>query len=554
MAYEEFRWRRYSSLLKQSPVIKGLIGRIKDTERGKTFTARDALIFSILFFISLSLYFEYLRVASFFTDDWTIIGIIQSNNGFHETWSRLISGNPRRPVMWIFYYAVFGLFHQNATIPAFIAIALLWLQASMLYRIMVTLGLSYIFALMVSTILILLPAADSTRLWFSGSTLTLALDFLLISILFGLSGISSVRQSRSIIFWSLSFLFCLLAGLTYEATIPFLALGCCAYFFASGKNMRTAKACVAPLSAAIIVVTYVSSQLRPDVPGYKVPGWAYIYDRIILFANESIQILGEMLPGKATYSGVLILIVSAGFALHPLPLKYRSTKVALVVGWLIFICGYTSFLLAPPQIHPLATGWDNRCNAFSAIGAALILSAIAIALYHLLNDLTIFTGRRQPLIRNCRTTLCLIVTASWFLYLAYENTLNQRNWIVAASESNKVISGFKSSVLPIFKCGRTENVIASNVPAYVSNGIFVFENEVTLTGMLRSISRCATASAVQMDAYRIKRCGVEGVSIVSPSGDIISKYQYGYVIAYSEHERPPAMRVDNFQSCLRAAP
>jgi hypothetical protein len=396
-------------------------------------------------------------------------------------------------------------------------------------------------------------------MWFSGSVTTLSIVFLLLGYLYSIKSynLSNIRISKKYAFASLAFY--VMAGMTYEATLPFLGLIIISHFVVNLFFSTKRQYHVAPLIALTLLLFFFYSRLGPSVQGYQVPNIAYILSRVVIFTKEFPKALSLLFIDASGQTGFYIVIITWAILFAGPWGRFKIEKILILTGWIIVIFGYLPFLLAPSPIHPLAGGWGNRCNSFSLIGLALIFPTTLFLSYRLLKYFFCIFHTYNYFLRKSLIFAFLCTYTIAYGHLAISNINSQKDWILAGLKSNEIISSFKENVIPLMNCGQNDSLLATNIPLAVSDGIFVYENPSVLTMMLRSISKCKTATAIQIDSYRLKNCLINDMTVSSFDGGNISsidktpikKYRYGENIGFINTREPKVFFINNHDDCLK---
>lgn len=480
----------------------------------------------------------HVRHGGYYLDDWrNAAGTLELRGGssFGHVLSYFWNLTLYRPVLVLYAPLTYFVFGTHMAYQIAWSAALAVFAAVMLYGVLRTLGMSWVHAWLIAALTILYPWFDSTRLWVTGSLLTLAIGFAFAGVWIALEGLS--RRS-----WRLhacAAVLYLMSIWTYEIALPLIAVAGGLYVAVSGWKIARVRWLVDLIVVLIggfwIVVNTqqesfgVSADLK-HLKEIAVSGGTIL--------GRTLIPVGEQRTALALTTFVVVL--AAGFAMFIL-FRIRSAQrnTTCLRGWLLLAgggllmaaLGWIMFIPANPYFTPSVYGITNRVNALSGFGTV-------IAVYALIGIVGELAAGIFP--RTWRPVVPVTVLLAVLLGAAYVRVLERhiRVWD-AAFHSEAVGLDEMKAQLPHLAPGTT--VFTSSYPAYQALGVPIFSSSWDVDGMIKLWYKDGSLSAYPIlkgltIACRANGAGLQGVGAPSVTA------RYGAVrflnVSSGEHARP----------------
>ena len=336
--------------------------------------------------IAAAVFGSHVLSGGFYNDDWAYLvayrysegGVLGALGAF--SW---LSFRPVGVVYWPLLYAVLGT--QPSTFLAW-TVALAVLISSCLYVLLRTLGLERLHAGIIAALVLLFPAADSTRLWLNGSISSLGIVFYLLGTVLAVRGLAASGR-RAWLFHAGGVGLYLLAVWTYEATAGPILLSLLLYRLRAAWRPALARWLVdVAVIGASVVVLGSRSWHEPQPLSAQV-------DHAMRIAREALSILSSAAlpigkPGTAATVGLLAALAAAGVVVwrllperDPARGDLRRWLLIALAGGVALGAGYLAYVPADADAYsPLRPGQHNRVNNLASIGyVTLVYSLVMVA-------------------------------------------------------------------------------------------------------------------------------------------------------------------------------
>jgi len=415
------------------------------------------------------------------------------------------------------------------------ASALAVFAAAMLYGVLRTLGMSWVHAWLIAALTIIYPWFDSTRLWVTGSLLTLAIGFAFAGVWIALEGLS--RRS-----WRLhacAAVLYLMSIWTYEIALPLIAVAGGMYVAVAGWKIARWRWLV-DLIVVLIGGLWIAINTQQESFGISAD-----LKHLKEIAVSGGTILGRTLIPVGEQRTALALtafavVLAAGFAVFVLfRIRSEQRNTAGLRGWLLLAgggllmaaLGWVMFIPANPYFTPSVYGMTNRVNGLSGFGTV-------IAVYAFIGVIGELAARILP--RTRRLAVPVTVLLAVLLGAAYVRVLERhiRVWD-RAFHSEAVGLNEMQAQLPHLVPGTT--VFTSSYPAYQALGVPIFSSSWDVDGMIKLRYKDGSLSAYPILTGLTLACRANGVGLQGVGAPGVTA-RYGAVrflnVSSGEHARP----------------
>jgi MFS family permease len=446
-------------------------------------TLREVLLaWVVLAGVATLAFYPHIRHGGFYSDDWSngALSLLPPEGpGFGHAISAFADLTIYRPVLVIYVpltYAVFGLhMHVHLLWTAFLALCV----AGLLYGVLRMLGVPWIHALVIAVLTILFPWFDSTRLWVTGTQLSLSISFFLAGLWIALAGLS-----RSSWRWHTGAVsLYLLSILTYEITLPLVAvIGLLYVLRAAWAEARTRWAI--DFGVAIAAGIWVSLHTERTASGLS--GAISHLGKIItnggtLF-GRSLLPLGPERTSLVILVFALVLVAGTGVYLRgtggskEVRWGLGSWLMLAVGGVVVAAAGWVAFIPADPYYTPSIYGVTNRVNGLSGFG--LVIAAYGA--FGILGSLVGGIRIGRPGVLALATTLLLAAA----LGASYASVLHRHIgiWNSAYAAERTGLNELRARD-PNMPTGST--LFVAGYPAYQTLGVPIMSANWDLDGMVK---------------------------------------------------------------------
>jgi len=353
--------------------------------------------------------------AGFFNDDWNYLGSSHFPPSFGAAVRELdyLSFRPLMMLYWPFAYRGLG---TDPTPHLVLTLAVAVLVSALLFAVLRRLGVERGPAAAVAVLVLLSPAADSTRFWPAMSANVLAVALWLGGVL---AALAALRRPAASLWWHLPALALYLASvLLYEiAATAVLATGA-GYVALAGRRglARWALDAFAILATLALVTSHTFYDPLP--PG----GMAR---HAVTVAREAAVVFADSWWAPAE-PGAAATLLACGFTAAVLAVGWLTARAggdtaAHLRRWVLIAAAAAlgtavAYLMHVPsaEVSPGGEGQFNRSNVLAAIGVTLLVVATTVVAATL-------ASRRSPAWRSRSTTLAaaaaLVIGAGYVVQL-----------------------------------------------------------------------------------------------------------------------------------------
>lgn len=539
-------WRGRYSLLHMSvetqPVPQSAKERLREATRQSRprncLTLREfALACTALAVVGILAYAPHILNGGFYLDDWANgAGALRppGGPGMGHALSYFRQITLYRPVLVLYVpltYFVLGthMAYQLAW-AAILAIAV----ATLIYGVLRTLGVPWVHAGVMSSLSLVYPWFDSTRLWETAGQASLSIMFTAAGLWLALV----VMRGRSPRYHAGPALLYLLSILTYEVTLPFIAAAGVLYTLRGGwRNARVRW--LIDIAVVIAGGLWVGLQTNHESMGVSadlrhleeivVSGGTILGRTLIPFGQEPHTALALALLGVILLGGV---IMRWHKGLRRVESSVNSLNWLAVVsgGFALAVLGWIMYIPANPYYTPSVYGFTNRVNALAGFG-------LVICAYGLLGIIGTFVGACA---KKANVAIIVTVVLGVLLGLTYADVLEHhaKIWDTAFRAEMAGI-GVMRTQFPTLPMDTT--LFTSNYPAYQTLGVPIFATSWDVNGMVKLQYKDGTLSAYPVLPGLELVCRVGGVGLLGVGAPPVTA-PYGTAVLLDirtgMHDRP----------------
>ena len=325
-----------------------------------------ALASLALMILGVLVYAPHVRHGGFYLDDWPNAAGARyppGGPGFGQVISYFDGLFAFRPVLILYMSVIYSVLGTHFAYQLAFTVVLAVLLAMVLYGLFRTLGLARVHAWLIAGLSIVYPWFDSVRFWTAANLLTLSLIFACVGLWLAVVGLANHS-------WRLhacaAFLY-LLSILTYEITLPLIALAGLLYTSRAGFRVARARWAVdllVVLAGGLWVGLHTPRETRglsADIThlGNMIVGGGTILGRSVIPVGAQRTTLALAVFAVVIVGGVLArTIFSRRFTASKSELSMwlwlMGTGLAVaILGWMIFIP-------ANPYYTPSVYGFTNQ--------------------------------------------------------------------------------------------------------------------------------------------------------------------------------------------------
>lgn len=502
---------------------------------------RGALVGLGLLALALAVYLPYALEAGWYYDDWAIYAPLQDVGG---SWSArfdscAVSIPGGRKLTCLYHVTVYQLLGDHRVAYHLVAIAFLVAMAGLAYAILRRCRLPWGWAALVSALLIVFPASDSTRLWPTGAIGQYVIVLELLGVLLVLTALRRPSGPRQIALHAAGTLLFVVAMLTYEIAVPLVALNGIVYW-AAGRNRAALWRGAVDLALAIGFVLYrlVISPVDPSA-GFTVE--RTLHENLVR-ARTLVEGAWDtwhesFLPGALGVIGIVCLLAAVGvLALRDAEMRRRFLPwLGLLAGSLAIAGASTfAFMTADDIYVPQMGSAFNRVVLPASIAYVCLFVALLGLGYEILRR---FVPR--PL---AATAVALVALGSAWHQLGISSE-HKRAWEASWSEQETALAGYGAAVrgLPL-----ESRIIGTGVPIWEPGFIPVFAASWDLWGAIHYTT--AVEPPVASPLFPTMVCGRRGMVL---DGAPFTPYRAPDQPLYFLNTGGRAILVDSRASCER---
>lgn len=487
-------------------------------------TTRELLIaWGGLSLLALLLFIPHILHGGLYLDDWSDAAGTLYPPGGHGIGAALSFAKElvslSRPVLIFFIPFKYLIFGTHTEYLLALSIFLAVLTAAFLYAILRTLQLPAYHAWVIAALTLAYPWFDSTRFWETTNAITLAIVFALGGLWLALVGLS--RQS-----WRLhagAAVLYLLSMLTYEVTLPFIAMLGVLYTIRNGwKAARYRWAVDLAMVAAAGLWNRIHtpksvSGLSGDLSHLK-----------LIFEHGGELVARTLFPvGIQPHTSTMLIALAAVFvaaviAYLTLPILRTREPGWGLRGWLLLgatgliiaALGWAMFIPADPYYTPSIFGVTNRVNGFAGFGLVLMAYAALGIVGFLAGSLLRGRSWVAPAIT---VALAVMLGAAYVHVLERHSRLWNSAYAYELTAERKIHQAF-----PHPPHGTT--LFTSGYPANVTLGVTIFAATWDLDGMVKLTYKDPSLRAYPITEELALKCLNGGIRVGEEAAIPPAKY------------------------------
>lgn len=531
-----------------APVSRGRSSRAGSLPSGGVRLPRperllDVVAPLLLLALALAIYWSYAMKGGWYYDDWSMYSAAQDSPGGY--WSDLSSCSntiaANRQLVCAFHMAEYNLFGSNHSLYHLAAVAILSVNAYLVYAVVRHCRIPALWALLVSALLILFPGSDSTRLWPVGASGQFVTAMALAAILLTLVALSRRSGRGTLCLHAASLLLSLLAIASYEVALPLIA-GAGVLYVLAFRNRRALLRWAADIT--LILVFIVLRLVVFPVP----PDSGFVVERTM---GQTLERAGTVLGGawttwKTVYApgpwGTLVLAAGAllvGVVALVLPSGRPAMArwlVALLFGIGLSAVSALIFLPANDFYRLSVDSTFNRLNLPGSFGYTVAATAMLALGYEAVRALT----RRVAV-----AALAVLVVMAWPASNQLRiSSSHKQAWESSWSLQQHALAGYRAALsgLP-----SKANIVGFDTPLWEPGFVPVFTANWDLRGALDY--ETAVDPPMAWPWLPGTTCGSKSVLVgTTPAGDYRRPAPPLYFVS---PERRLAVRVRSQRECKR---
>jgi hypothetical protein len=504
---------------------------------------RDIGAVIVLLVLALGIYGRYAAKGGWYYDDWAVYSLLRDQHGgfFAELHACAATIKGSRALACVYHAGEYSLFGAHRTDYLFTAIGFLVLDATLVYAIARRCRLTRPWALLLGAALVCFPASDSTRLWAVAAIGLYAMALVLGATLVALIALKR-RGTAALALHLLSAALAVTAMVTYEITIPFVALGGGLYYLAY-RDKRALKRWAVDTSLVALFLVY-----RVAVVPVSSETGLIVHRNI----SQTVERVNTLLNGAwSTWKFVYvpgglgtIALVSLAVAVFTLILSGNRQFTAQAIPWIIvFAFGFALsaacalvYLTANDLYVPQVSGTFNRLNLPGSFGYVAMAVAILGLVYEVLRSFSLRGALAAGL-------MALLVAGSAVHQLGVSAD-HLRSWEASWSDQQQALAGYRKALHGV---PHTAQIIGFDTPIWERGYIPVFASGGDLRGAIDY--ETSVNPSVGYPLFPTVNCGLVGM--VEGAATIASYNQPGEPLYFVSPIRKTAVRVSTENMCER---
>lgn len=484
--------------------------------------------------------------GGFYNDDWSFLTAYRYRQE-HTLWGAIeaYSFQSFRPGGMVYWALMYGTLGVNTSLFLAVTAALGVTMAALVYLVLRTLGMERLHAGAIAALVLIFPAADSTRLWTNASVSSLSIDLYLGGLLLALRGLRS-GGLRAVAWHAGAVALYVFSVCTYELAAGAMLVSASLYAWRAGTRpaLRRWVADATAVVATLMLVTSNTWNATQPLAGQ-------IRHALVIAGDSTWLLKDAVLPfGMASRFAVLAPLAAIGlfgaliWRLLPTgdPTRLLLRRWLLTAGAAVMAIGvgYLMYVPAASYYAPLAPGEANRMNNLASIGYVLLIYSLVMIAATLL-----FRG--LPNARRYTTALallaCTVLGAGWIQRVHQDGAA----WDRAADLQAYVLNGIRRA-LPHPPRGAV--IYAAGIPPSGAWGIPVFGATWDLDGAVKTTWRDATLRAFPLVPGSTVKCERGAMVARVPQPDVPDGTVGAYGRAFVVDIRTSRVeRVDDRAAC-----
>ncbi len=501
-------------------------------------------VFLGLLALALAVYLPYALEGGWYYDDWALYATFdRAGESWASQFSSCTSSIPAgRKLTCLYHVTEFHLFGNDRAAYHLTAIAFLVAMATLAYAILRRCRLPWQWAAVIAALVILFPSSDSTRLWPTGAIGQYVIVIELTGVLLVLIALERRRRAAAIALHALGTVLFVVAMLTYEITIPLVALNGLVYW-AARRDRAALWRGAADFALAACFVLYRLIVEPPDPAGGftvdRTP--AETLNRALDLVNAAWRTWHEtFLPGTLGTIGVIgvIALSTLLFATQP-RMRHRLLPWLALLGASLAVAGAATFVFLTandiylPQVHSVF----NRVTLPATIAYVGIFIALVGLGYEILR-------RFVSVPYAAAVSAAVVVLASGYHQLRV-STDHKRAWEASWVEQQIALDGYATATR---KLSDQSRVLGTGAPIWEVGFVPIFAATWDLGNALDYTTPFEPSEALPLQANMF--CGRRGIVA---DGVLLTPYRVPeWPLYLIDATRRAARPVDSQASCQRA--
>lgn len=507
---------------------------------------REALLAAgALLILAVGVYAPHVVRGGWYLDDWTHVALVSHTSDPLAAFEAMgnLSYRPGLALSITVFYLIAG----DGQWPYLaIGVALAGLQSWLFYLVLRRLRLHVAVAAIAAALFLVLPCIDATRLWIAAFPIQVAGSLYLMGVLAALYGLGQSSRRRRAALHAGAVTLYVMSILTYEL-IAGLVVVTPILYATIGPWRAVAKRLLADYAGIALALAFLAPRAA-DARGADT-SLGFLWDRAVQMWTPAEQVFRSLIPWQEVLGGriglVLLAIgaVGAGLEIRRRTASGDGFKRWGIVGVISLIfagAGLVLLLPADPYFIPRTTGLGNRVSAYAALGAVLLLVALAV----------IALGGIGALFRRPRAgiaaALALICVA--MVTLTVRELRQQDPWADSWAEQKAVVTAVGSALGD--KIYTASAVVTFGHTTFIlPDDVSVFAYSWDLDGALWQVyDRFDVAGHPWVAGGQ---CGPAGVIFPGGVGSPDGSQPFGYAgrLFFVDTRTAKALRIPNRQAC-----
>jgi hypothetical protein len=516
------------------------MGRVQDV-RGFASRYRGPLVALGLLALAVAVYLPYALKGGWYYDDWPLYAQLQAAGHswlaqFEACTAEIPAG---RNLSCLYHVTEYHFLTDHRTAYHLVAIVFLTAIATMTYAILRRCRLSWGWAALAAALLVVFPASDSTRLWATGAIGQYVIALELAGVLIALSALGRPPGRGRLALHLLSLVLFALAMVTYEITVPLVALNGIVYWAAYRNRMAIRRGLVdLGLAFAFVVFRLVVIPVDPSegftvhrTIGENVTRGGNLVEAAWNTWHES------FLPGAVGSVAIVALLLAAiVLAALDASLRRRLLPWALMLaGALVFALGATFVFQTANDLYiPQVGSLFNRVVLPASIPYVCILVALLGIGYELIRRFV-----KQAWIAAAAVVAVALLSGWHQLRISADH---KSKWESSWQEQLAAIAGYDAAAQGLPEHSR---IVGFGVPTWEQNFIPILAAPWDLRGMIAYTT--PVEPPVASPLVSTMTCGPSGMVL---EGVPFTAYrQPGSPLYFLEAINREAVRVDSRAQC-----
>lgn len=487
----------------------------------------------------------HLQPGGFYNDDWAYLVASRFNGGFSGG-VRALDFLSFRPLMTLYWPAIFGVLGTNPTYHVAWTLGVGGLMATLFFLLLRSLGMARLHAGVISSLVLVFPGSDSTRYWPSMSSTVASVALYLGGLL---ATLAAFRRSgrRAAALHATGLALYLSSVLLYEVAYSLLLATGIVYVALFGRrSVRRWAIDVGCVGAVLAFVT--SGTFYERLPVAKMPA------RFVTIGRQAGWLLADSFwvpahPDARTVVAICLALgaVIAGAAWRVLRAPDGDPRIGRVRVWLMtavgaLAAGIVSYLAIVPSatLSPLGEGQQNRANVLGGIWAVLFVYAFLLLAYELL-----IAANASKQIALVLVVGAVSIVGTGFIV---QVRADQRLWEKAALIQQYAVTQISKAQphLP-----QNSTVISFGIPSETAPGVPIFSASWDLAGALAVRYGDASIRAIPVVERSRVDCDLHRIAVRNRNdsfGPQTGKYRETYFI---DANAPASTRIASPADCRR---